>query len=237
MKGRNVMRTIICAALLLSVPTQLLAQDAGVDAKRMHKPFVITKELDLTSCAMSQQGGEAVLAATIIVGGGPGGGPRVERSGGVAAGDLDHDGVDFSWSWGVSNPGSSSTGGAGRIVPTVTANSIKTKGTGGIERGAGQVCAAPPPGQRLLLPAVQKREARPVATCVVSGDAERPTFTVSMPLSSFGPNAKTGHVSLIKRGESARGPIVRCDWSAVPGAGSEKVQVQDFTYVATIGPR
>ena len=30
-----------------------------------------------------------------------------------------------------------------------------------------------------------------------------PTFTIQIPLSAFGPNAKTGHVSLIKREASA----------------------------------
>ena len=151
---------------------------------------------------MSQQGGEAVLSATIVTGAGPGAGPHVKRQvvGGVATDDPGRDvgGMDFSW--GQTNSSSTgTTSGAGRIVPTVTAHAINTKGAGGVDRVGNQLCAAPPEGQRLLLPAVQKREAKPAATCDVSGDPAMPVFTIQMPLSAFGRDAKRGHVSLIKR--------------------------------------
>ena len=200
------MRNVVCVALALTMSVQAGAQQGATASPEQAAWPSGSGSMEFSSCAMSQQGGEAVLSATIIAG--PGGGPHVKRSVGSAGSadrlDGDHASFDFSWSWGQSNGGSASTqGGAGMIVPTVTAHAIRTKGAGANDRVASQACAAPPLGQRLLLPAVQKREAKPVTTCDASGDPAMPTFTIRMPLSAFGPNAKTGHVSLIKREASA----------------------------------
>ena len=201
------MRNVVCVALALTMSVQAGAQQGATASPEQAAWPSGSGLLEFSSCAMSQQGGEAVLSATIVTAG-AGGGPHVKRSVGNAgyADRLgsDHASFIFSWSWGQSNGGSAiNQGGAGMIVPTVTAHAINTKGAGGVGRVASQACAAPPPGQRLLLPAVQKREAKPVTTCDASGDPAMPTFTIRMPLSAFGPNAKTGHVSLIKREASA----------------------------------
>ena len=220
------MRSIVCAALLLTVPVQAGARDAVTAILEQFMRSPASGTMGVSSCAMSQQGGEAVLSATIVTSAGPGGGPHVKRQGGgaVAAGNLDGDHASMDFSWGQSNSGSaSSTGSAGRIVPTVTAHAITTKGA-----GAGrQVCAAPPAGQRLLLPAVQKREAKPVATCDISGDAAMPTFMIRMPLSAFGADAKTGHVSLIKREASTPSVSERrtstddIEWTVIAGCATD----------------
>jgi hypothetical protein len=226
------MRSIVCAALLLTVPVQAGARDAETASPEQGMRSPASGTMDVSSCAMSQQGGEAVLSATIVTGAGPGGGPHVKRQGvGVVEADNidgDHAGMDFSWSWGQSNSGSaSSSGSAGRIVPTVTAHAIKTKGAGGVDRVGRQLCAAPPAGQRLLLPAVQKREAKPVATCDVSGDAATPTFMIRMPLSAFGADAKTGHVSLIRREASTPSVSERrtstddIEWTVIAGCATD----------------
>lgn len=196
------MRMIICAALLTTAPFQASAQDGAVVSPNQSMRSPASWTMEVSSCAMSQQGGEVVLSATIITGAGPGAGPHVKRQviGGVAADDPGRDvgGMDFSW--GQSNSSSAgTTSGAGRIVPTVIAHAINTKGAGSNDRVGRQVCAAPPEGQRLLLPAVQKREAKPVATCDASGDPAMPVFTIQMPLSAFGQDARKGHVSIIKR--------------------------------------
>ena len=198
------MRSLTCAALALTVATQAAAQQGTMASSEQSAWSPSSGTMEVSSCAMSQQDGEAVLSATIITGAGAGGGPHVKRSAGgaVTRGNLDgdHDSLNFSWSWGQSNSGAlTPEGGAGRIVPTVTAHAIKTKGAGGVDRVTRQACAPPPLGQRLLLPAVHRREAKLVATCDVSGDPAMPALTIQMPLSAFGPNAKTGHVSLIKR--------------------------------------
>ena len=222
------MRSIVCAALLLTVPVQAGARDAVTASPEQSMAAPASGTMDVSSCAMSQQGGEAVLSATIVTSAGPGGGPHVKRRGGSAVAadniDGDHPGMVFSWSLGQSNSGSaSSTGSAGRIVPTVTAHAITTKGA-----GAGrQACAAPPAGQRLLLPAVQKREAKPVATCDVSGDTAMPTFMIRMPLSAFGADAKTGHVSIIKREASTPSVSERrtstddIEWTVIAGCATD----------------
>ena len=216
------MRSIVCAALLLTVPVQAGARDEVTASPGQSMASPASGTMDVSSCAMSQQGGEAVLSATIVTSAGPGGGPHVKRQGGgaVAAGNVDGDHAGMDFSWGQSNSGSaSSTGNAGRIVPTVTAHAITTKGA-----GAGrQVCAAPPAGQRLLLPAVQKREAKPVATCDISGDAAMPTFMIRMPLSAFGADAKTGHVSLIKREAST------------PSVSERRTSTDDFEWTVIAG--
>ena len=222
------MRSIVCAALLLTVPVQAGARDAVTASPEQSMAPPASGAMDVSSCAMSQQGGEAVLSATIVTSAGPGGGPHVKRQdgGAVAAANMDgdHPGTTFSWSWGQSNSGSAtSTGSAGRIVPTVTAHAITTKGA-----GAGrQVCGAPPAGQRLLLPAVQKREAKPVATCDVSGDTAMPTFMIRMPLSAFGVDARTGHVSIIKREASTPSLSERqtsaddLEWTVIAGCATD----------------
>ena len=224
------MRNIVCAALLLTVPVQAGARDAVTASPEQSMASPASGTMDVSSCAMSQQGGEAVLSATIITSAGPGGGPHVKRQGGgaVAAGNLDGDHASMDFSWGQSNSGSaSSTGSAGRIVPTVTAHAIKSKGAGGVDRVGRQLCAAPPAGQRLLLPAVQKREAKPVATCDISGDAAMPTFMIRMPLSAFGADAKTGHVSLIKREASTPSVSERrtsaddIEWTVIAGCATD----------------
>ena len=194
------MRNVVCAALALTMSVQAGAQQGVMANPEQAARSSGSGLMEFGSCAMSEQGGEAVLSATIITHAGAGGGPHVKRSLGDAGNEGDHASFDFSWSWGQSNGGSPiSQDGAGLIVPTVTAHAINTKGAGGVGRVASEACAAPPPGQRLLLPAVQKREAKPVTTCDASGDPAMPTFTIRMPLSAFGPNAKTGHVTLIKR--------------------------------------
>ena len=196
------MRSIVCAALLLTVPVQAGARDAVAanPEQGMRSPAGGTR--DVSSCAMSQQGGEAVLSATIVTSAGPGGGPHVKSKlvGAVEADNSDRGNASMDFSWGQSNSGAGTTG---RIVPTVTAHVISTRGAGDVVRVGRQACAPPPPGQRLLLPAVQKREAKPVTTCDASGDPATPTFTIRMPLSAFGPVTKKGHVSIIKREASA----------------------------------
>ena len=207
------MRTMFYTTLALTMSVQAAAQrEATASPERSGWTWTHGNgSLDVSRCATSQQGGEAILSATIITGAGMGAGPNVKRSAG-GAGDMpdgDHAAVDFSW--GQSNSGSmAGQSGSGhadasssQIVPTVTAHAIKTKGARSNDRTAGQACDAPPAGQRLLLPAVQRRDAKPVATCDASGDPARPTFTIQIPLSAFGPNAKTGHVSLNKREASA----------------------------------
>ena len=198
------MRNVVCAALALTMSVQAGAQQGVTTSPEQAASPSGSGLLEFSSCAMSQQGGEAVLSATIITGAGAGGGPHVKRGVAQTGADSDHASFDFSWSWGQSNSGGVSTrGGAGRIVPTVTAHAINTKGAGGVGRVASQACAAPPLGQRLLLPAVHRREAKPVATCDASGDPAMPTLKIQMPLSAFGPNAKTGHVTLNRREASA----------------------------------
>lgn len=162
--------------------------------------------MEVSSCAMSQQGGEAVLSATIVTGTGSGAGPHVKRqiSDAVSADNFNRGNSGLYFSWGQTNSSSAgTTSGAGRIVPTVIAQAINTKGAGSVDSVSIQVCAAPPAGQRLLLPAVQKREAKPVATCDVSGDPAMPAFTIHMPLSEFGRDTGRGHVTIIKREASA----------------------------------
>ena len=197
------MRNVVCAALALTMSVQAGAQQ-GVTASPEQAAWSSGSGLlEFSSCAMSQQGGEAVLSATIVTAG-AGGGPHVKRSVAQTGSDSDHASFIFSWSWGQSNSGGvSAHDGVGMIVPTVTAHAINTKGAGGVGRVAGQACAAPPLGQRLLLPAVHRREAKPVATCDASGDPAMPTLKIQMPLSVFGPNAKTGHVTLNRREASA----------------------------------
>lgn len=200
------MRMIFCAALLTTASFQARAQDGAAVSPEQSMRSPASWTMEVSSCAMSQQGGEAVLSATIVTGAGPGAGPHVKRQvvGGVATDDPDRDvgGMDFSW--GQTNSSSAgTTSGAGRIVPTVIAHAIKTKGAGGVDRLGHQVCDGPPAGQRLLLPAVHKREARPVATCDASGDPAMPTFSIHVPLSAFGQDATRGHVSIIKREASA----------------------------------
>ena len=196
------MRNVFCAALALTMSIQAGAQQGVTASPEQAASSSGSGLLEFSSCAMSQQGGEAVLSATIITGAGAGGGPHVKRGVAQTGSDNDHASLDFSW--GQSNStGVSTHGGAGRIVPTVTAHAIKTKGAGAQDRMTSQACAAPPLGQRLLLPAVQRREAKPVTSCDVSGDPAMPTLTVQIPLSAFGPNAKTGHVTLNKREASA----------------------------------
>ena len=218
------MRSLVCAALLLTVPVQAGAQDGAMASAGQRAWTPGSGTMEVSRCAVSVQGDEAVLSATIVTGAGPGGGPHVKRAEG-AKWELDPpEGADFSF--GASNGGGVITkGDAGHIVPTVTANAIKTKGMGGSDRSAGQVCATPP-GQRLLLPAVQKREARPVATCDVSGDTAMPVFDVDIPLSAFdrlagGKHQYVGHVTLIKRGINPAGGtvIAQCDLS---GSGDRR---------------
>lgn len=204
MLGRIVVRKVVCAALALAMSVQAGAQQGVSPSPEQAAGSSGSGLMEFGSCAMSAQGGEAVLSATIITNAGAGGGPHVKRSIGDAGNEGDHASFDFSWSWGQSNGGSPITqDGAGLIVPTVTAHAIKTKGAGAQDRMTSQACAATPLGQRLLLPAVQRREAKPVTSCDVSGDPSVPTLTVQIPLSAFGPNAKTGHVTLIRREASA----------------------------------
>jgi hypothetical protein len=208
------MRSIVCAALLLTAPVQAGTRDVDLVGPEQGVRSPASGTMDVSSCAMSQQGGEAVLSATIITSAGSGAGPHVKRmmNGAVEPGNPDGGTATMDFSWGQSNSGSSGHIGAmGRIVPTVTALAIKTKGAGANDRVGRQVCAAPPAGQRLLLPAVHKREARPVATCDVSGDPAMPTFSIHMPLSVFGQDAKTGHVSIIKREASTPSVSERTD--------------------------
>ena len=198
------MRNVVCVALALTMSVQAGAQQGVTASPEQAASSSGSGLLEFSSCAMSQQGGEAVLSATIVTNAGAGGGPHVKRGVAQTGADSDHASFDFSWSWGQSNSGGVSThGGAGRIVPTVTAHAIKTKGAGANDRMTSQACAAPPLGQRLLLPAVHRREAKPVATCDASGDPAMPTLKIQMPLSAFGPNAKTGHVTLNRREASA----------------------------------
>ena len=238
------MRMIFCAALLTTASFQASAQDGVAVSPEQSMRLPASWTMEVSSCAMSQQGGEAVLSATIVTGtgsgagphvkrqvsdavagagpgggphvkrqvsdavtsAGPGGGPHVKRqvSDAVAADNFDRGNSGLYFSWGQTNSSSTwTTSGAGRIVPTVIAHAINTKGAGSVDRVSRQVCAAPPAGQRLLLPAVQKREAKPVATCDASGDPAMPAFTIHMPLSEFGQDAKRGHVSIIKREASA----------------------------------
>lgn len=198
------MRNVVCAVLALAMSVQAGAQQGFMDSPEQAARSSGSGLLELSSCAMSQQGGEAVLSATIKLAFGAGGGPHVDRSVTQTGSDSYSAGFDFSWSWDQSNSGGVSThASAGRIVPMVTAHAINTKGAGGVGRVASQACAAPPSGQRLLLPAVNRREAKPVATCDVLGNPAMLTFKIQIPLSSFGPNAKTGHVTLNKREASA----------------------------------
>ena len=239
------MRMIFCAALLTTASFQASAQDGVAVSPEQSMRLPASWTMEVSSCAMSQQGGEAVLSATIVTGtgsgagphvkrqvsdavtsAGPGGGPHVKRqvSDAVAADNFDRGNSGLYFSWGQTNSSSTwTTSGAGRIVPTVTAHAITTKGA-----GAGrQVCGAPPAGQRLLLPAVQKREAKPVATCDVSGDTAMPTFMIRMPLSAFGVDARTGHVSIIKREASTPSLSERqtsaddLEWTVIAGCATD----------------
>lgn len=218
------MRMIFCAALLATASFQASAQDGVAVSPEQSMRSPASWTMEVSSCAMSQQGGEAVLSATIVSAAGPGTGPHVKRQvvGGIATDGPGRDvgGMDFLW--GQTNSGSAgTTSGAGRIVPTVIAHAIKSKGAGGVDRLGRQVCDGPPAGQRLLLPAVQKREARPVATCDASGDPAMPTFTIHVPLSAFGEDAKRGQVSIIKREASA--PSMSERGSSVDDMGSTVV--------------
>ena len=219
------MRMIFCAALLTMASFQASAQDGVVVSPEQSMRLPASWTMEVSSCAMSQQGGEAVLSATIVTGAGsgagphvkrqisdavagagPGGGPHVKRqiSDAVSADNFNRGNSGLYFSWGQTNSSSAgTTSGAGRIVPTVIAQAINTKGAGSVDSVSIQVCAAPPAGQRLLLPAVQKREAKPVATCDVSGDPAMPAFTIHMPLSAFGRDTGRGHVTIIKREASA----------------------------------
>ena len=195
------MRMIFCAALLTTASFQANAEDGVAVSPEQSMRSPASWTMEVSSCAMSQQGGEAVLSATIVTNAGPGGGPHVKRqvSHAVAADNFDRGNSGLYFSWGQTNSSSAgTTSGAGRIVPTVIKHAINTKGAGSDGRVGRQVCAAPPAGQRLLLPAVQKREARPVATCDASGDPAMPTFTIHVPLSAFGRDVR-GHVSIIRR--------------------------------------
>ena len=196
------MRNVICAAVALTMSVQAGAQQKITDSPDQAAWTSTGGLMEFNGCAMSQQGGEPVLSATIVTAAGPGGGPHIKRSAAnaVSADGLDGGQTSLDFSWGQSNGGgASSQSGPGLIVPTVTAHAIKTKGAGGMDRSASQACAAPPLGQRLLLPAVQRREAKPVLSCDISGDPSMPTVTIQIPMSAFGPNARTGHVTLNRR--------------------------------------
>ena len=217
------MRMIFCVALLTTAPFQASAQDGVAVSPNQSLQSPANWTMEVSSCAMSQQGGEAVLSATIVTGAGPGAGPHVKRQvGDVATDNPGHDvgGIDFSW--GQTNSSSAgTTSGAGRLVPTVIAHAIKTKGAGGVDRLGRQVCDGPPAGQRLLLPAIHKREAKPVSTCDASGDPAMPTFIIHVPLLEFGQDAKRGHVSIIKR--EASSPSVSERGSLIGDVGSTVV--------------
>ena len=153
----------------------------------------------------------------IMVSAGAGGGPHVKRVG-TGANLAESAGPDAS---GVSADFTIDGSGA---APTVTAHAINTKGTGGTDhRAAVQSCAAP---SGLLLPAVQKREARARPVCQVSGDEKLLKFLITTPLSAFGAGAKTGHVTINRRGEAvADGAlIVSCDQPDVTGAADRPIR-------------
>jgi hypothetical protein len=91
-------------------------------------------------------------------------------------------------------------------VPTIAAHAINTKGTGsnnGREAGSGMACGIAP-SPRGTIPAGRNSGAIAgivVGTCALSGDADAPEATFTVPLSAFGSGVKTyiGHVTLIKR--------------------------------------
>ncbi|WP_353230115.1 hypothetical protein [Novosphingobium sp.] len=211
------MRSAIVAAMISAVAAQASAQEMAPMAERMHKPYVMTNDWGVSACSVSPQAGEPVLSVQIDVHAGAGGGPHVKRAG-VDAGSDAAGGIDAS---GVS--ADFTIDGSG-VAPTVTAHAINTKGTGGTNhRAAAQSCVAP---SGLLLPAVQKREARAVPACRVSGDDKLLKFLITTPLSAFGAGAKTGHVTINRRGEAAADGalIVPCDQADGTGAANRPIR-------------
>lgn len=90
-------------------------------------------------------------------------------------------------------------------TPTISAHAINTKGTGATNKGRladpSTTCSAEPaPGGRM--------RAAPAPTCSVEESGDDVTATFTLPLSAFGASAKTGHVTLMKRGDAADGASV-----------------------------
>lgn len=80
-----------------------------------------------------------------------------------------------------------------RAAPTVTAHAINTKGTGAAGRAPASVSACP---------AVKPGDA---TACTLSGDAESPTVSASIPVSVFGDAQASryiGTVTIVKRSEA-----------------------------------
>jgi len=120
------------------------------------------------------------------------------------------DGVDLDVS-------TSATGGA----PTVSAHAINTKGTGATNKGR---LAAPRPQACTADPGVvPARRAAAAASCTVDQGESGATVTFSVPLAAFAASEKTfkGHVTLIKRGDSAADAkvVAQCS-STKPSAAS-----------------
>ena len=135
-------------------------------------------------------------------------------------------------------------------LPTVVAHAINTKGVGAQDRlSAPQVCAlAPSPrgsgrivgnadlgpqsgalaeAPRGAIPSTSRRMSA-TATCAVSTGPEVISWQFAVPLSVFSTsdpsNNKTGHISLIKRGEvPLDGTIIaRCDEASSSSSSKEK---------------
>lgn len=98
-------------------------------------------------------------------------------------------------------------------APAISARAINTKGTGATLREAPMICAtdAAPVGRRIAAGAVAGIA---VASCSVEENGDETTASFSLPLSAFGASAKTGHVTLMKRGDTAAGATVVAQCSA-----------------------
>jgi hypothetical protein len=212
-------QTVAAVAILagLSVVSQVVPDS---DQVARQSGAIVAADYDyealVTSCSLTLEGDQSVLAATITLPpkreGMKGGMIQKGRERGARAAGMMAD-VEFSIA-------PSASGG----VPVVVAMAINTKGTGatngralpgaapgraitqsGVRRTSSEAAApscATRPSPRLTLTGSMRTSVR-LASCAISDDGS--TASIIVPLSSFGETAKPyrGHVTLMKRGEAA----------------------------------
>lgn len=200
---------LISAVIMVAVMAPpAMAQDQAAATDRMHKPFPIAREQAVdgrglphwgnTVCSLAQQAGEPVLSVQIEV---PGG----------AEADASGLGADVA------------IDAAAGVVPTVTAHAINTKGAGANDRDAPQPCKWMAPESLSVKSACT---VRPVASCQVAADDKLLKFLITTPLSAFGSGAKTGHVTINRRGTASTDGalVVACDQPAAAAAGNRPIR-------------